>query len=165
MTDYLHRLVGLYATRESAEEARVALLACGVAPQHMRLLGPGAGAVGPDADADSDDVLQDLLRDGAIGTAAGTVAAAGATIALAAANITLFIASPVLGTLAMLGWGASLGGLIGAAVGADRAKGDVPALITDARANGQYVLLVRASSEDETVQAQRVLGNSMAAAA
>lgn len=110
MESYLHRIVGLYPTHTFADQARNDLLAQGFAPSQMHLLVPGFTAVGQDATADSDDVLKDLLRDGAIGTAIGTAAGAGATIALAAANLTLFIANPVFGALYLLGWGASMGG-------------------------------------------------------
>ncbi len=162
MTSYLHRVVGLYATRVPAESARDDLLAHGLALDQFRLLAPGSGEAGQDAASDSDDVLKDLLRDGAIGTAVGTAVGAGATIALAAAQITLFIASPVLGALYLLGWGASLGGLVGSLVGAERSKGDVPSLIKDALAAGQFVLVVHATTEAQTLQAQRILGTSMA---
>lgn len=127
-----------------------------------RVLAPLTGSTAADASPDSDDVLKDLLRDGAIGTAVGSVAGAGATIALAAANITLFIANPVLGALYLVGWGASLGGLIGAVVGAERSQGDLPSLIRDALAAGQYVLVVHAHTEAQTAQARRIAGESMA---
>jgi hypothetical protein len=161
MEDYLHRVVGLYPDRASAESARDDLLAQGLAPHQLRLLVPGAAAAGQDAASDSDDVLKDLLRDGAIGTAVGTAVGAGATIALAAANITLFIASPVLGALSMLGWGAGLGGLVGAVVGSERRKGDVPGLIRDALASGQFVLVAHAGTEEQATQARRTIGESM----
>lgn len=165
MTTYLHRVVGLYVTRESAESARADLLAQGLDARQLRILQPGAATTGSDAASDSDDVLKDLLRDGAIGTAVGTVAGAAATIALAAANITLFVASPVLGVLSMLGWGAGLGGLVGATVGSERSKGDVPSLIKDALAGGQVALVVHATTEEQTTQVQRIVGQSMAGAA
>jgi len=69
----------------------------------MQLLEPASNSAAEVAKADSDDVLKEMIREGAIGTAAGTLAGAAGTIALAAANISLFIASPVLGTLVMLG--------------------------------------------------------------
>jgi hypothetical protein len=166
MEQYLHRMVGFYPTRAIIESARDAMLALGFAPQQLRIIAPGSGAAGADgADgaADSDDVLDDLLRDGAIGTAVGAAAGAGVTVALAAANITLFIANPVLGALYLLGWGASLGGLVGAAVGAERSQGDVPSLIKDAMAVGQFVLVAHAKTEAQTVEAQRNLGNAMSA--
>jgi hypothetical protein len=161
MGNYLHRVVGLYPSRALGESARDEMLAHGLQPKQVRLIAPGSDAVGSDADPDSDDVLKGILRDGAIGTAVGTAAGAGVSIALAAANLTLFIASPVLGALYLLGWGASLGGLVGAAVGSERSKGDVSSLIVDALASGQFVLVVHAQTEVQTSQAHKVIAASM----
>jgi len=159
---YLHRVVGLYPTHAAAQSALEELLAHGIPPAQLRLIAPESPATGAEAEPDSDDVLNDLLRDGAIGTAVGSAAGAGATIALAAANITLFITNPVFGALYLLGWGASLGGLLGAVVGAERHKGDVSSLIKDAMACSQFVLVVHAMTEAETSQAQRIFGKFMA---
>jgi len=158
MAAYLHRVVGLYATSNEAERARGLIIASGIAPQRAGLLTVGATGAGVDAGSDSDDVLKDLLRDGAIGTAVGTAAGAGVSIALAAANLTLFIANPVLGALYLVGWGASLGGLVGAVVGSERSQGDVSTLIKDALASGQVVLVVHARTEAETSAAREILG-------
>jgi hypothetical protein len=49
MTSYLHRIVGLYATRAPAELAGDDLLAHGLAPEQFRLLAPGSGEAGQDA--------------------------------------------------------------------------------------------------------------------
>jgi len=151
MAPYLHRVVGLYPSLDLAQKARDLMMAKGLPSTQISVLTAGSmGAVavaGADAKADSDDVLQDLLRDGAIGTAVGMAAGAGVSIALAAANLTLFIASPVLGALYLLGWGASLGGLVGAVVGAERSKGDVSTLIKDALSNSQVVLVAHASAD------------------
>lgn len=168
MAPYLHRVVGLYPSLDLAHEARDLMIAKGLPATQIRVLTAGSmGAVavaGADAKADSDDVLKDVLRDGAIGTAVGTAAGAGVSIALAAANLTLFIASPVLGALYLVGWGASLGGLVGAVVGAERSKGDVSTLIKDALSNGQVVLVAHARTEAETRTAQQVVSEPVAAA-
>jgi hypothetical protein len=153
----LHRIIGFYPTSVEAEQARDVIVEKGIEPRQISLLMARSAIAGADSAPDSDDVLKDLLRDGAIGTAVGTVAGAGVSIALAAANLTLFIASPLLGALYLLGWGASLGGLVGAVVGAERSKGDVSALIKDALASGQVVLVVHARTEDETSMAQQVV--------
>ena len=158
----LHRVVGLYQSRAAALSARDDLLSNGFAPRQLHLLAPGEGGLGVDAAADSDDVLKGLLRDGAIGTAVGTATGAGVSIAMAAVNLTLFIASPVLGPLALLGWGASLGGLVGAVVGSERSQGDVSSLIKDALASDQFVLVAHAATEAQTSQAQRSFTRSMA---
>lgn len=162
MEDRRHRVIGLYPERAPAEAARDEVLAGGLASAQVRLLVPGSPPGRTDLRTDSDDVLKDMLRDGAIGVTAGTAAGAGVTIALAAANLTLFVASPVLGALYLLGWGASLGGLMGAAVGSERSKGDVPALVKDALANGHFVLVVRAADMAQASLAQHIIGTSMA---
>lgn len=161
MENYLHRVLGLYATRAAAESVFDELVKCGVPAEKVRILEPGRGGGNQEAKADSDDVLKEVLREGAIGTAVGTVAGAAGTIALAAANISLFIASPVLGALSMLGWGASLGGLVGAVAGAERSKGDVSDLVKDALASGHVVLVAHTATEEQTTHAQQIIGESM----
>lgn len=161
MQDYRHRVVGLYPSRALAEEAREEMLAQGLTPERIRVLDPASHEVSGDFESDNDDVLKDIFRDGAIGTAVGTAVGAGVSIAIAAANITLFIASPVLGTLTLLGWGGSLGGLVGAAVGADRSEGDVSGMIKDALANGHFVLVAHAVNEAQTTEAQRIATKSI----
>ena len=159
---YLHRVVGLYPTLAAAQVAMDELLAHHIPSTQMRLIAPESSEASADGAPDSDEVLNELLIDGAIGTAVGSAAGAGATIALAAVNITLFISNPVFGALYLLGWGASLGGLLGAVVGAERHKGDVASLIKDARACSQFVLVVHAMTEAETSKAQRIFGKFMA---
>lgn len=157
MKTYRHRVVGLYASLADAQEARDFIVAGGITPEHVRVLTANSNRIGADTQADSDDVLKDVLRDGAIGTAVGSAAGVGVSIALAAAELTLFIASPVLGALYLVGWGASLGGLVGAMVGSERSHGDVSILIKDALASGQAVLVVQAYTEAETTQAQELV--------
>ncbi|MFN7571777.1 MAG: hypothetical protein ACK5TK_10055 [Betaproteobacteria bacterium] len=161
MESYLHRVVGIYPALDEAHRARDLLIAEGMPSTRIRVLTADSTGAGMDAKSDSDDVLKDLLRDGAIGTAVGTAAGAGVSIALAAANLTLFIASPVLGALYLIGWGASLGGLVGAVVGAERSKGDVSTLIKDALASGQVLLVVHACTEAETTLAQQLVSQQI----
>lgn len=162
MQDYLHRILGFYATRAEAGSVFERLVECGVPRENLTLLEPGQGDPHAQATADSDDVLKEMFRQGAIGTALGTFAAAAGTAALAAANITLFIASPVLGTLTMLGWGASLGGLVGAVAGADTSKGDVCDLVKAALASNHVVLVAHTTTEAQTTRARKIIGESIA---
>ncbi len=154
-----HRIVGIYDSRASARSAGAQIVDLGLAPNQIRLLETATNAVGTDYDGESDKVLDDLLHDGAIGTAVGTAAGAGVSIALAAANITLFIASPILSALYLLGWGASLGGVVGAVVGAEGKKGDLPTLIKDALKAGQVVLVIHAHTDDEAARARHVVSH------
>lgn len=161
MKNYLHRVLGLYATRAAAEAARDLLAQRGLAPEKIKILETERDSLGQAVKADSDDVLKEMLRDGAIGTAVGTLAGAIGTAALAAANISLFIANPVLGTLAMLGWGASTGAIVGAVVGAENSKGDVSDLVKNALENGHVALIAHTATEEETNYARQIIGDSM----
>jgi dolichol kinase len=84
--------------------------------------------------------------------------------------VSLFIASPLIAPLAMLGWGASLGGLVGAAVGAESRAGNkkektgtFSALIRDAILSGQVVLVAETRTELETAGARQVMKASVGA--
>ncbi len=164
MEVYLHRVLGLYATRAAADSVFDQLVQRGVPPEKVTILEPGRGDGNEEAKADSDDVLKELLREGALGAAVGTLAGAVGTIALAAANISLFVASPVLGALYLLGWGVSFGGFVGAVAGSQRSTGNVSDLVRDALASGHVVLVAHTATEGQTTRAQQIIGASMGGA-
>jgi len=114
MDKYRHRVVGFYPSLDEVNRVLALMVAKGMA---ANLLPDGPSRAGADPTADSDDVLKDLLRDGAIGTEVG----AGAASVFAAADGGPFLASPALGALYLFAWTASVGGLVGALVGAPRA--------------------------------------------
>ena len=99
----------------------------------------------------------DVLKDGAIGTAVGTGVGVLTQLALVAANVSLFVASPLIAPLALLGWGASLGGFIGAAAGVGEQKGPFGDLVRDAISAGQVVLLAETRTEQEASLARQVI--------
>lgn len=163
MPDIPHRVLGFYATVVDAQAVRLNLLAQGLPAAAIALQMPGARGVRQQARADSDTVRDDVLRDGAIGTAVGTLAGAAGTAVLAVAGVSLFLAAPVVGALAMLGWGAGVGGLVGAIAGAERSHGDVSDLIQDALAGGHVVLAVQAETAAQARLAERLIGASVQA--
>ena len=101
----------------------------------------------------SNAVLKNMAVDAAIGTAVGTGLGALAEFALVAANVSLFVASPLPAPLVLLGWGASSGAM----VGAGKKDGPLSALVTDAIASGQVVLVAQTLSEAETATVQDVI--------
>ncbi|HEY6897643.1 MAG TPA: hypothetical protein VI279_10295 [Rhodocyclaceae bacterium] len=157
MDQYRHHVSGFFPHREDAEGALARLVDGGLPRDQLQILDadslPGA-TVKP---ASSNEVLKDVLVDGAIGTAVGSGIGMLAELALVAANVTLFVASPLVAPLAMLGWGASLGGFIGAAAGAGSKDGKFSTLIQDAIASGQVVIVAETRSEQETTIATEVI--------
>jgi len=138
-----HVVSAIYPHRRDAEAVRDALIEHGIAGRDISVLHRAQGPL-------SDEVLKDMLVEGMIGTAVGTGVGALGMLAIAAANVTLFVASPVVAPLAMLGWFAGVGGLLGAAVGADKhTQGKLSDLVKDAIEAGHTVLIVRTHSEAE----------------
>ena len=157
MNNFRHHVSGFFSNRDDAEAARAVLIARGLPRERLHLFERNGAPSDLAPRAGSNTVLKNIIIDGAVGTAIGTGLGAIAELALVAANVSLFVASPLIAPLAMLGWGASLGGFIGAAVGAGNKEGGFPELIRDAIANGQVVLLAETCTEKETAIAQEVI--------
>jgi hypothetical protein len=165
MSEYIHIVSGFFASYAESEDVSSRLAGLGLPRERMHIFKNGPGIPDSAAEATSNTVLKDILVDGAVGTAVGASLGIVAEVALVAANVTLFVASPLIAPLVMLGWGASLGGFIGAAAGAstggeakERRFAD---LVRDALANGLIVLLVETRTEPETMLARDVIKASV----
>lgn len=158
-----HRVSAIYPSREEAEGVRQLLLQRGIAAGDVDILQEPPPPAAPEGEGDgsSDEVLKEVLVDGAIGTAIGTGVGAIGSAALVAANVTLFVASPVVAPLAMLGWFAGLGGIVGAAFGANRKEGKFSELVKDAIESGNTVLVTYTHNESERELAKEVICASL----
>jgi len=81
--------------------------------------------------------------------------------AMVAANVSLFLASPLLGPLTIIGWGASVGAIAGASAGAGIKEGRFADIVKDAVNSGHTVLIAHAATEAETVIAQEMIRASV----
>ncbi len=163
-----HKVSAIYPSREEAEAVRQRLIDGGFAGSAVDILHDHPATV---VEEGSDEVLKDMLVDGAIGTAVGTGVGALGTAVLWASGITLFVASPVVAPLAMLGWFAGIGGLVGAATGAaatgapeggtPRKEGKFSELVMDAIKSGNAVLVARTHDEAERELAKKIISDSL----
>jgi len=165
MDDYRHHVSGFFPHRDEAENAMSRLIDCGIPRERLQILDASTVSPVPEQKSQSQEVLTNVLVDGAVGTAVGTGIGALAQVALVAANVSLFVASPLVAPLVMLGWGASLGALVGAVAGAgtgiEHKEGWLADLIGDAIASGQIVLVAESHSEAETGCARRLIESSV----
>lgn len=156
---------GVYASRPEAEAVRSHLLKAGLPRERIKVV-ERVRADDHNAElADADGVLKEVLIDGTAGTVLGTGLGALGEAVLAAANITLFTASPFIAPLAMIGWGAAVGGVIGAAIGAGGTKlhGRLSDIVLYAIRRGHVTLIAQTQSEQERQLASRVMGPYMVA--
>lgn len=164
MDKYRHHVSGFFARREDAERAISKIVERGLPRKQLHIFGADSAQPTSTQHEKSNEALKDMFVDGTIGAAVGTGIFGLAEVALVAANVSLFIASPLIAPLAMLGWGASLGGLIGATVGSENKKvkeGWFSDLISDAIASGQVVLVAVTKTEQETAIAREVIKASV----
>lgn len=161
MDEYRHHVSGFFAHRPEAEGALARLVERGLPRDQLQLLDADSGPAISEPKGESNEVLTNVLVDGAVGTAVGTGIGALAQLALVAANVSLFVASPLVAPLVMLGWGASLGAFVGAAAGAntgiEHKEGWLSDLVRDAIANGQVVLVAQTRTPDETAIAREII--------
>ncbi|WLD56819.1 hypothetical protein NFC81_08750 [Salinispirillum sp. LH 10-3-1] len=161
MNEHRHHVSGFFAHREEAESTLADLVGQGFPRGRILIFSADSASVSPAQEEKSDSALHDVLVDGAIGTAAGSGLGALGAVALTASSVTLFIASPLIAPLVMIGWGASMGGLVGAAVGASdsatKKEGWLSDLVSDAIDNGQVVLVAETRNAREAALARKVL--------
>lgn len=160
-----HHVSAVYPTREEAEAVRGRLIGSGLGAGALDILHEQAL---PSGDEGDDEVLKDVLVDGAVGTAVGTGVGAVGTVVLWAADVTLFVASPVIAPLAMLGWFAGLGGVVGALAGArvhepgaGRTEGRFSDLVRDAIKSGHVVLVARTNDDAARQLAETIIRDSL----
>jgi len=153
MNEYRHHVSGFFVLREDAESTLTALIDCGLPRERLFIFEKNSAPAIPGPHKDSQEVRNEVITDGAIGVAAGVGLGALGEVALVAADVSLFIASPLLAPLMMMGWGAVVGGLIGASAGARNDK-DFKSLLSDAVSNGQIVLVVETRTKEETATAR-----------
>lgn len=161
MDEYRHHVSGFFAHRAEAESALSSLVARGLPRVQLQLFDAESGPAVAEIKGENNEVLTNVLVDGAIGTAVGTGIGALAQLALVAGSVSLFVASPLIAPLVMLGWGASLGAFVGAAAGAttgvEHKDGWLSDLVRDAVASGQVVLVAQTRTVEETETAREVI--------
>lgn len=154
---------GVYASRPEAETVRSHLLEAGLPRERIKVVERVRADDHNPALSDADGVLKDVLIEGTVGTVLGTGLGALGEAALAVANITLFTTSPFVAPLAMLGWGAAVGGVIGAAIGAGgvNMSGRLADMVLYAIRRGHVTLIAQTESEPERQLASGVMGAYM----
>lgn len=157
MDNYRHHLSAFFAHKAQAERTVSKLIDRGLPAERISLFTKNSALPAHTAKNSSDKVLKDIVVDGAIGTAVGTGLGALVEVALVASNVSLFIASPVLAPLVLLGWGASIGGIVGASLGAAEKAKPLSDLVRDAILQGQTVVVVETKSIEETKIAGEIL--------
>lgn len=110
----------------------------------------------------SREILREIMRAGAIGTALGIGVGAIGTVVLMTTSVAAFIASPLLAPSALMFNLATVGFLLGAAVGAANKGKSYSALVSNALAEGQVLLAIKTQGVYENSLANKIIQHSLA---
>lgn len=161
MNEQSHIVSGIYTTRAEAEAVLERLVERGVPRGEIYIVDHPAIPETPKMTSDN-EALKDIVVDGSIGAVVGTGIGVLAEVALVAANVTLFVASPLIAPLAMLGWGAALGGAVGTDKKEKKKEGMFSELVLDVIKEGHVVLVANTWTEEEVAVVREVIGDSVA---
>lgn len=167
-----HRVSAFFPNREEAEDAAADLARHGMPSDRLKILSLGSSAPGPASRAATS--LRCILVNGGIGIAAGAAVGLLSDLVLIIEDGAFFVASPVVAPIMLVMGGASLGAVIGAAVGTSRQGiGNTPnnpkitkslfadlvrdALSTGVISAGQVVLVVETHSVQELEIASEII--------
>jgi len=163
--DDCHHVLGLFEDQDAAESARDRLVEQGLAQQQVVLFTHGEASHGETSCADDATRGKAPVAGDQADTVGGDLGDLQG-LALVPENVSLFVADPLIDSLADWGWSAKLGGLLGptTSVLADadiQPVGCCDALVRDATANGQAVLAVQTRTEPEIEVARDVMQTSV----
>lgn len=168
MTPYQHCVTGFFVKQEEAESALAELVHRGIPAQQLALCVQDPQDVQAAASAPGLQVYTSTPLDPADGQVvqSGSAVRVGAAgdVVLPAQSVTLFVASPLIAPLAMMGWQASLGAVVGAAAGSicfNKPNGKLADLVTDAIQRGQVVVLANTRNEQQTSLAIDILQSAV----
>lgn len=161
MEKYLHKVAGIYSNPARAENTRNHLVEKGFAIDQINILLPGESSSDNKIEPEGNEVLKEVVKDGLIGTVVGGGVGALGVAAMVAANVSLFLASPLLGPLTIIGWGASAGAIAGASVGAGAKEGRFADIVRDAANSGHTVLIAHTLTDEQTQVAKDIITASV----
>ena len=158
---YPYKVAAVYPDSAAAEAAVHDLNIANLGDVEVVQLEPGTNqadqAIEPEGEQTRDTVVNDTVTGSAVGTAAGAVVTGAAALGTPA----LFISAPVVGPLMLLGYGAMIGGTVGAIRGLKLRENMLSGLVKDALKEGYHVVIIHAASEQEQQRVQDVINTTM----
>lgn len=157
-----YKVAAIYQEIEESDATVMALVDSEIEDIDIVQLAPGATDTGLAIENETEATRDTVTRDAGIGTAAGTAAGAAAAGTTALVASSLFISAPIVGPLMVLGYGALIGGIVGAIRGLRIREGELAGLVNDALDAGYYAVVVHATNKQGRDRAQDVINLSMA---
>lgn len=155
MAGYQHNVTGFFNRRSSAEATLGQLLLAGLRPEQLQIIAAASVRTHHGRQQQEELALQSMLNDGLLGAAIGSGIGILLQIGLLLSDTQLFALAPQLSPPFLIGWGAFIGGFLGAlagVLGAAVCAGTVTASWREPMAlySGDVILLAKTCSASQT---------------
>lgn len=157
-TPHAHRVAGVYATEQEAQSAYQGLIRQGFLPPQLSMIRQNPKR--KNRWIESNRTLWDIFKYTAIGTVVGGAFGLLGQIIITIADIDLFIASPFVGPVFMIGWGAMVGAFVGGGIAISSQESQFADFVNGAINDSYVVLVAYTRSEQETRKAEQLIGHS-----
>lgn len=154
MADHADLIAGIYPTPDAAKAGLRRLEDAGFRPEHLMLETGRAHPV--EDDLLDDSTVRDITHDAVVGGVIGGALGAGTIGAVAALAPMVFAATPLLGPLMALGYGAAIGSTAGAVSALRLEPSEFSQLLEDAQRHGYSAVLVRIKHRKEQEVAEQI---------
>ena len=165
--EFKHELAGIYPDQGQARQAYDAFVEAGFGERELRLMTPEEFDTDPDQvsrdiEPESAGTRDQIIKDTAMGAAAGGGVGAAGAAGIGLMAPALFAAGPVVAPLMVMGYGALIGGMGGAVSGLHLEKTHLAAVVEDALKGGMYAVLVHTRDEQAYERAHDVMADTVA---
>jgi hypothetical protein len=160
--NYDYKVGGVYADKLSAENSYLRLREAGFNTDQVYLLAPDDALTSAKLEPEGNEIPKEVVKDTLIGAGAGGVAGAVGSAALGVAGATLFVANPVIATLMITGYAATIGGIVGAAKALNVEKSAFDSAMQDILREKHWAVVVHCYDNDEEDRARQVLRKTFA---
>lgn len=153
----MHKVAGVYADRGAAREGARVLREAGFSADQVALVGRQdweTAFVQPEEAGDRS------AKSALIGAGTGAGLGAAGAGALAVAEVSVIAAAPILSVLAGAGLGAMVGTAIAGIASASVRESDFKNLVREAVEKGHFVVIARAHSESDALEAQSLIART-----
>lgn len=162
MEQYTHKVSAIYADEAAARQALQILRDHGFPEKQLRIIGPHDLRPGAKLEPEGIEVSKEIVKDTLIGGGVGGAVGAAGSAAMGAAGVALFVTNPVLATLMIVGYAATIGGIAGAIKGVKIKETAYIAIVEDALKQGHWAIVAHARDNAEEAKARQLIAETVA---
>lgn len=162
MEQYTRKVSGIYPDQTTAEQAVKKLRENGFPENQLRVINPHDPDPGAKLEPEGVEVAKEIGKDTMIGAGAGGVLGIVGSAALGVAEVALFVTTPILGTLMIATYAATVGGVAGYIKGLKIKETAFLGIVEDALKQGHWVVLALAHDKKEEDLARKLIADTAA---